>query len=263
MFDPLLILYGAIIGISLGLTGSGGSILAIPLLMYGAGLSMSSALIISLFIVASISLFGTVRHSLHGHVDWKSAIIFSISGVIVSPIIVSLTHNINETYRLVLFAILMLLLASKMWLSTNKYQNNDNLIKEKTIRYRGAVPIIFGGGLAGALSGFFGVGGGFIIVPLLTIIFGMPYKKAVATSLACILLISSSAIIGHLIHNVDIDFTILGMFILGGVLGIVVANQIVGNINEKIAKRIFAITTILLAIFMLFDKFYIHQGDVL
>lgn len=262
MLDPFLVFYGVIIGISLGLTGSGGSILAIPLLMYGAGLSMSSALIISLFIVVSISLFGTIRHSLHGQVDWKSAIIFSISGIIVSPIIISLTHDINENYRLVLFAILMLFLASKMWLSTKKDQEKEKL-EEGAMRYNGVGPIILGGSLAGALSGFFGVGGGFIIVPLLTIIFGMPYKKAIATSLACISLISSSAILGHLYHGVNINYWIMVMFIIGGVLGIVIANKMIKSIDEKIAKRIFAIITVLLAILMLFDKFYISQGGAL
>lgn len=254
--DPALIGYGVIVGLSLGLTGSGGSILAIPLLIYGSGLPMQQALVISLFMVVSIAAFGAARQTLNKQIDWRAAVLFSVTGMAISPLVVALTHNVNETLRLNLFALLMLVVACRMaWPSPRRIQNNS--FDLATV---GIIRIGLSGGLAGTLAGFFGVGGGFIIVPLLTIIFAMPYATAVGTSLASIALISSAALVGHFIKGVSLDLNMLSNFTGGGMAGLLIGIFAMNKVPERTAKLIFAAITASLAIFMLIDKLYLHQG---
>jgi uncharacterized membrane protein YfcA len=129
IFDPLTILYGSIVGLSLGLTGGGGSILAIPILVYGLGIPISQAVVISLLMVASIALFGAGRQSLSGNVDWRAALMFSVAGMIISPIVIYAAHDVNETLRLILFAVLMLFVAYKM-----AFSNKKNIASASTLR---------------------------------------------------------------------------------------------------------------------------------
>lgn len=261
VFDPALIGFGALVGLSLGLTGSGGSIFAIPLLAYGAGMPMQQALAVSLLMVASIAAFGAVRQTMTKQIDWRAAILFSLGGVIISPLVVAFTHDVNETARLILFALLMLVVAWRM------IQTSKNLTPENTLKHEKSNPnfikIAVGGGVAGTLAGFFGVGGGFIIVPLLTLIFAMPYAQAVGTSLASIALISSSALAGHFIKGVTLDMGMLVNFIGGGAFGMLLGIFVMNKIPERMAKRVFAAITAALAIFMLVDKLILHQGGAL
>ncbi len=258
--DPTLIGFGALVGFSLGLTGSGGSILAIPLLVYGVGLPMQQALVISLVMVASLAAFGAARQTLAKQIDWRAAILFSLTGIIVSPLVVSITHDMNETVRLMLFALLMLIVAWHMANLKHKVVRNAS---SNSTQSSGVLRTALGGGLAGALAGFFGVGGGFIIVPLLTLLFVMPYARAVGTSLASIALISSSAIIGHFIKGVTLDMSLLLNLMGGGALGLLLGIFTMNKIPELIAKRVFAAITAALAIFMLIDKLFLHQGGAL
>lgn len=257
--EPALIGYGAIVGLSLGLTGSGGSILAIPLLVYGAGLPMQQALVVSLFMVASIAAFGAVRQTLNNQIDWRAAVLFSATGMVISPLVVALTHDVNETLRLSLFALLMLVVAWRM------ARRSPRRIQDSAFHQApaGVIRIGLGGSVAGALAGFFGVGGGFVIVPLLTIIFVMPYAQAVGTSLASIALISSAALAGHFMKGVSLDLAMLSNFIGGGMLGLLLGIATMNKAPERAAKLIFAIITAALAIFMLIDKLYLHQGGAL
>lgn len=110
---------------------------------------------------------------------------------------------------------------------------------------------------------FFGVGGGFVIVPLLTLIFGMPYRQAVGTSLASIALISSSALAGHFLKGVTLDAGLLLNFTGGGALGLMSGIAVLHTIPERAAKLTFAVITAVLAVFMLVDKVLLHQGGSL
>ena len=260
LFDPLIVVYGSIVGLSLGLTGGGGSILAIPILIYGLGVPVSQAIVISLLMVASIALLGAGRQSFAGNVDWRSAILFSITGMIVSPLVIYAAHDVNETFRLVLFALLMLFVAYRMTFSSQKPLAS---IAASVVHQARAIKMVAGGTAAGALSGFFGVGGGFIIVPLLIMIFTMPYRKAVSTSLAVIFLISTTAVAGALIKEISIDWSLFAQFVVGGLVGMLIGSTAVNIIPEHIAKRTFAAITAALAIFMLIDKFFLHQGGAL
>lgn len=260
IFDPLTVVYGSIVGLSLGLTGGGGSILAIPILIYGLGIPVSQAIVISLLMVASIALFGAGRQSLAGNVDWHSAIPFSITGMVVSPLVIYAAHDVNETLRLTLFALLMLFVAYRMAFFNKKFLTS---IAAPVVRQARAIKMAAGGAAAGALSGFFGVGGGFIIVPLLTMIFAMPYRRAVSTSLAVIFLISTTAVAGAFLKEISIDWSLFAQFVVGGLAGMLIGSAVVNLIPGHIAKRVFAVITATMAIFMLIDKIFLHQGGAL
>lgn len=252
-FDPAIVGFGAIVGLSLGLTGSGGSILAIPLLVYGVGLPVQQALAVSLLMVASIAAFGAVRQSFAAQVDWKAALLFSLAGMVCAPLVVAVTHDVPETLRLSLFALLMLIVAWRMAFKKTP-------AAALATRPAGLGRIVLGGSLAGALAGFFGVGGGFVIVPLLTLIFAMPYKKAIGTSLASIALIASAALIGYFAKGVMLDGALLATFVSGGALGLLLGTAVINKIPELAARRVFALVTAALALFMLCDKLWLHQG---
>lgn len=260
VFDPLTAVYGSIVGLSLGLTGGGGSILAIPILVYGLGIPISQAVVVSLLMVASIALFGAGRQSFAGNVDWRAALMFSVAGMIISPLVIYAAHDVNETLRLILFAVLMLFVAYKMAFSDKKSPIPINAL---SVHQPNAIKTATGGAAAGALSGFFGVGGGFIIVPLLTMIFAMPYRKAVSTSLAAIFLISITAVAGAYLKGISLDWSLFTLFVAGGMAGMLVGTALVNFIPERPAKIIFAAITATLAFYMLIDKLFLHQGGAL
>ncbi|OFW88965.1 MAG: hypothetical protein A3J37_06040 [Alphaproteobacteria bacterium RIFCSPHIGHO2_12_FULL_45_9] len=257
VFDPLTVIYGSIVGLSLGLTGGGGSILAIPILVYGLGIPMSQAVVISLLMVAIIALFGAAKQSFSGDVDWRAAILFSIAGMIISPIVIYVAHDVNETLRIILFAALMLFVAYKMAFSGKKIPAPINTL---SVHKPSIIRAVMGGSAAGGLSGFFGVGGGFIIVPLLTMIFTMPYRKAVSTSLAAIFLISTTAVAGAYLKGISLDWSLFALFVVGGLGGMIAGTILVNFIPERPAKIIFAAITTTLAVFMLIERLFLHQG---
>lgn len=252
----LQIISGIIVGLSLGLTGSGGSILAIPLLVYVLKVPVSEAIYISLLIVALIALFGAIRQHFGKNVDWKSAILFSLMGMVVAPIVVHFSKNVDDNFRLIMFAGLMLFVSYRM-ISLRHYVPHKAQGVKNTSLLRSA-KIITGGGVAGALSGFFGVGGGFIIVPLLTLIFKIPYRVAVGTSLACIFMISISAVSSAVVSDSHIDMPLFINFLIGGIFGMWGGSWMVNKLDNNHSKVIFAILTALMAVFMLIDKILIH-----
>lgn len=254
---PAAIAYGSLVGLSLGLTGSGGSILTIPLLVYGLGMPVPTALAVSLLMVAAIALSGAVRQSFQRNVDWRAAILFSLTGMAVSPLVVWLTRDVPETVRLLSFTGLMFLAAYRMGFSTPPQR------AEYTDDKPYPVKIALGGAAAGALAGFFGVGGGFIIVPLLTLLFLMPYHRAVGTSLASIALISLSAVAGAFTTGAAaIDWAVFGWFVAGGFAGMLAGSFFINTIPERSAKMVFAVLTAGLAVYMIIDRLFIYQGGL-
>ncbi len=254
--DLATIAFGSLVGLSLGLTGSGGSILAIPLLIYGVGLTAQQALPVSLLMVAAIAAIGALRQSLNRQVDWRAALLFSLTGILVSPLVVSITHDVDERIRIGLFALLMFIVSTRMAFQRKKPETPIADTKKSPKQNIGLIAL--GGSFAGAMAGFFGVGGGFIIVPFLILLFAMPYKRAVGTSLASIALISMSALVGFFMEGASFDTFLLVGFSGGGVIGLLIGTMMVNIIPEIAAKGIFALVTSALAVFMLYDKFILQ-----
>jgi len=168
-----LILSGAI-GVSLGLLGGGGSILAVPVLVYVAGVEARDSVAMSLAIVGSTSLVGSLLHGREGRLDLRVAALFGGAGILGAYFGAGLTHFVSGGTLLLLFAALMLVVAAAMLM------RKDRGAAEAGERHEGKLPYTLAAGLAvGVLTGFLGVGGGFLVVPALVLFAGLPMRLAV------------------------------------------------------------------------------------
>ncbi len=230
------------IGISLGLIGGGGSILTLPVLVYLFGLTPQLAISYSLFVVGSTSLVGSFNCYRKKLIDFKTALLFGISSVIIVfitrkfllPLIPDLIPVSN--YRLpfsvltmVLFAILMLLASVKM--ITSKPLKEETVQANKSI----AMLLLYGVGI-GLITGFLGAGGGFLLIPALVLILKLPMKKAIGTSL---LIIALNSIVGFIAdaghHKIEWNFllTISAIAIAGILIGGLLSKKINGDKLKK------------------------------
>lgn len=234
---------GIATGTLLGLLGGGGSIIAVPILIYILGLDAKSAIGTSLIIVGLASLLAALTHYRQRAVLIPTALLFGATGALGSFAGSQIGQFIPDTIQLSLFAIVMALVAFLMlW------------HKQPTESKRGetskALPVVLGWGLgAGLLTGLIGVGGGFIIVPTLTILLRIPIRKAIGTSL---LVIGINSIIGacSYVTRLSFDFTILP-FAVGTLAAAPVAGLISHSIPQEKLKFGFAISLIVLSAWML------------
>jgi uncharacterized membrane protein YfcA len=211
--------FGLAIGLSLGLVGGGGSILAVPVLVYVLGEPVKAATTESLLIVGATALLGALDHAGAGRVRWRVALAFGTAGAVGSLGGTELNRAVGSRSLLLAFAALLLVAATAMVRGRGEPRRVE-------IEPRGAdlwlrvVPI----GLAtGVLTGFFGVGGGFVVVPALAILLGLPLRTAVGTSLAVISITSAAALAAHLAvarsPEGRIDWTVAGAFTGAAVAG--------------------------------------------
>jgi hypothetical protein len=181
----------ALIGISLGLLGGGGSILAVPVLVYVARFEAREAIAASLAIVGTTSLAGSLFHAREGRVRFRSAALFGGAGMAGAPLGAMATRLVPAALLLLLFALLMVVVSVLMLRPRSS--------GEPASVQRAATPTIAAAGFAvGLLTGFLGVGGGFLIVPALVFLVGLPMHQAVGTSLLVIALNSGAGLLGHL-----------------------------------------------------------------
>lgn len=209
---------GAIVGIILGLVGGGGSILAVPLLVYFVGVSSTHiALGTSAIGVALTATANLVPHWRMGNVKWRCAGVFAIAGIVGAFAGSSIAKTVNGESLLMLFGLLMLTVGLTMLLSRNSDGDPDvNLTRAtaSTLLPR-LIPIGFG---VGAMSGFFGIGGGFLIVPGLMFATGMPLRYAIGTSLVAVAAFGATTAANYAISGL-VDWQIAGLFVAGGAVG--------------------------------------------
>lgn len=178
----------ALVGISLGLLGGGGSILAVPVLVYVARLPAREAVAVSLVIVGTTSLGSAVLHARAGRVDGRTAALFGLAGMLVAPFGARLSDRIEPTVLLLALAVLMLVVGTAMLRPRSE---------PGEIQGRRPALLAATGTAVGALTGFLGVGGGFLVVPALVLLAGLSMPEAVGTSLVIITMNSLAALIPH------------------------------------------------------------------
>jgi uncharacterized protein len=205
---------GSIVGFSLGLVGGGGSILAVPLLVYVVGVANPHIAIgTSAIAVAASAAANLAQHTRSGIVVWRCAVVFAAAGVAGAFIGSSLGKMVDGQKLLALFAGLMIIVSALM-LKRRSLEGNaevkltrQNLPKLTTI-----------GVLTGTLAGFFGIGGGFLIVPGLMLATGMPILNAVGSSLVAVTAFGMTTAINYSVSGL-VNWTLAGIFIGGGVVG--------------------------------------------
>lgn len=233
----LALLSGGLVGVLLGATGGGGSLVAIPLLVYVVGVPVQNATAMSLIVVGYSSLFGAWKESRQQRVHVVSAILFSLTGMIGAWVGAQGHQLVPETLVLFLFGNLLLFIS--MWTFWKNYEGEHNDIPTgcaKEFSGRCAVKALAFGWGVGLLTGFFGVGGGFLIVPALMFLMGFPIRLAIGTSLLIIALISIGGVIGHL-KVAHLNVVLTGLLLLGSLLGLMFGSQMTRSIPAHHLRR--------------------------
>jgi uncharacterized protein len=237
---------GFAIGLSLGLLGGGGSILTVPALVYLVGQSPQAAVTTSLAIVGANSMLGAFFHQRQGSLDWKVAAIFGGAGMLVAYFAGGLSHLFSSAMLMVMFAFLMLVIGTLMIFQREK---KPSLLNSQP---RWWVSLLSGAGV-GLLTGVLGVGGGFLIVPALVMLVGLPMYQAVATSLVIIAANSLAGLLGHIQSGV-LDLSLILVFVLAGLFGTLVGSRFAHRLPARQLRQAFAVFVVLLAVFLLIDN---------
>lgn len=243
----LAVACGSLVGFSLALIGGGGSILAVPLLLYVVGVHDTHLAIGTSALAVAVNAFANlIPHARAGHVRWKAAFTFAATGACGAYIGSTVGKAINGQHLLVLFALLMLVVATLM-LRGRRSDRPDRYPLPQMYPRLGVVG--FG---AGGLSGFFGIGGGFLIVPGLMFASGMEIIHAIGTSLFAVGTFGLTAATNYAVSGL-IDWPIAAEFIGGGIVGGWVGALGAGRLAETrgALNLIFALAIIAVAIFML------------
>ena len=245
--DLLLPALGFVTGLLLGAVGSGGSILALPAFVYAAGLPVKSAIATSLAVVGATSLIGALlarrRCFTHGcpgqEVDTRVALLFALGGICGAFAGARLSGLLADTSQMLLFAGVMLGAAVAMFRRTN----DDSPFP--TARSERPVWLVPGLGLGvGLLTGVVGVGGGFLIVPALTLLAGVSVKRAAATSLWIIAANSATGMFGYLDH-VQIAWGAAGLFLAVSIVGLIFGLHIARTAKSQGLQVAFAVFLVL------------------
>lgn len=245
-----------LIGIVLGITGGGGSILTVPLLVYVLAFNPVTATAYSLFIVGTTSAFGAVKNYFKGFVDLKKGFLFAVPSFLavyltrryIVPAIPEIILKTNmftltkEVFVMVLFAVIMFFAALSM-LKKKKNIPEENG-KESKVLFAVQTFVV------GILIGLVGAGGGFLIIPSLVIFAKLPMRKAVATSLLIIALNSLIGFLGDL-QTLDVNWWFLLLFTSISITGIFIGIWLSKFLNEQQLKKGFGYFVLLMAIFIL------------
>lgn len=211
-------LSGALVGLILALIGGGGSILAVPLLVYVVGVTPTHvALGTSALAVALTALVNLVPHARAGRVKWQCALVFTVSGMIGAWAGSSVAKTIDGQQLLVLFGLLMLVIGGTMLFGRSGGGNAEIRLTSATASklLPRLIPAGFG---VGVLSGFFSIGGGFLIVPGLMLATGMPIAFASATSLVAVFAFGATTATNYAISGL-VNWPLAALFIAGGAVG--------------------------------------------
>ena len=242
---------GSIVGFSLGLVGGGGSILAVPLMVYLVGVTNPHVAIgTSALAVAANAGVNLIGHARRGNVKWLCAGLFAAAGVVGAYFGSTLGKAFDGQKLLALFAILMLVIAVLML--RGRSAEGDAAV----VLNRGNAPKLIGsGGITGLLSGFFGIGGGFLIVPGLMASTRMPILYAVGSSLVAVTVFGLTTALNYA-HSGLVDWALAGVFIAGGVVGGLLGGRLASRLSARkgMLNLVFAGLIIVVAIYMLYQS---------
>lgn len=227
----LALALAALIGLSLGLLGSGGSIVTLPVLVYVAKVPPETAVAMSLAIVGATSLVGGGIAWRRGFVQVRETLLFAAVGMLGAALGAQVTHFVSPALLMLLFAGLMLVVGLRMLLVRGAKFGSAQEFR----------PVRFAlvGLAVGVLTGFLGVGGGFMIVPALAFFGGFELRRAIGSSLVIIALNSASGLVGQLLF-VAIDWTLTLAFLAASLVGIFLGSTVAGRCSEANLRKTFA-----------------------
>ncbi len=242
------------IGLSLGLIGGGGSILAVPILIYVLDIQPKAAIAMSLVIVGTVSLIGVIPHWHQGHVNVKTAAIFTpvaMVGAFLGARLASLPW-ITGTIQLICFGVVMVLASALMIRDPgvkSPPQESSRILSQPHPKHHWLTIPLEGLGV-GVLTGFVGVGGGFAIIPALVLFRNLPIKEAIGTSLLIIAFKSAAGFVGYL-NQVTLSWNLVLTFTLAAALGTVIGAWLTQKIEANHLQKGFGYFVLLVATFIL------------
>lgn len=225
------------IGVSLGVLGGGGSIVTLPVLVYVARVPAHEAVAMSMAIVGATSLFGAVAQAWRGNVAWRPGLLFAVAGVVGAYLGSTGTHLLPKKALMLLFAALMVVVGGFMM--------RGGARPERGVC---STPRCLSAGFGvGVMTGFLGVGGGFLIVPALIFAGGLEIRAAAGTSLGVIALNSAAGLIGQL-RYAHVHWELLGGFLVFAFAGMIAGIAGAERLHPKVLRRIFAIVLLVLGV---------------
>jgi hypothetical protein len=263
------ILLGVVVGLVLGLTGAGGSIVAVPLLMAAYRWTLPQAAPVALVAVAVSSALGAYTAWRRSYVRYRAAALMGLTGVLVSPLGLLAAHWLPTATLTIVFAAVMAIVALRMWRQASKRPAEAQIVRA-TVAGEGpparghvlhvnpatgrlqwnpftALVIALIGAVTGFLSGLLGVGGGFVIVPALRAVSPLSMQSAIATSLMTIAVIASGTVLWAAAHGPGLPWAEAAPFALGAIGGMLLGRQIAPQLAIAHLERIFAALMLLIA----------------
>jgi uncharacterized membrane protein YfcA len=246
---PVVLVLGGAIGVLLGLLGAGGSILAVPALLYGANQPLSQALPTSLLVVGTTAAAAAYPRARAGQVRWRLAGIVAGAGVPAAVLGTAVNHRVSDRAVLLGFAALMVLSALRM-MREAPVAGGDCALPGGGTRWRSCLPkaVAVGAGV-GFLTGLFGVGGGFLVVPALVLLLGFDMAAAVGTSLVVVAINSAAGFAAH-VGTVSLDVPVTVAFAAAALVGAAVAARVAGRLPTARLTKAFAWLVLAVAAFV-------------
>lgn len=256
---------GALIGFSLGLTGGGGAIFAVPILIYALAVPTREAVGISMLTVGSTALVGFLQRARRDLVEFPTGLLFALSGMIGAPLGSKLAELLPEPAVLTMFAGLMAFIAVRMWIKADEKSAHLPIIdgssdapvcrrdQDGRLRLTSQCSLLLGvvGLCTGILTGMFGVGGGFVIVPALIAFACMGMQRAIGTSLLVITLVSLTGAASHILAGRELSFQTASLFTLGSLVGLFLGGWLAQKIAGPRLQRVFAMCIAMVAAYVI------------
>jgi uncharacterized protein len=248
--------FGLAIGVALGMLGGGGSVLAVPVLVYVLAQNVHQATTASLVVVTAGALAGGLSHARESHVCWRLAgafVIAAVPGIIAGT---ALGNTVSGRTLIAGFALIMLAAAAATWRKARQRTENHRAQEPACPPLR-VGHTIAAGMLIGALTGFFGVGGGFLIVPTLTVLLTLSMRLAIGTSLAIITATSALALTTHLLAGRGLDVPVTAAMTTACVLGALAGTSLTGRVPQRQLGQGFAAMVAAVATYLLISAAFL------
>lgn len=233
-----------LIGLSLGLLGGGGSMLTVPILIYALGIEPKSAIATSLLVVGVTSSVGVITHARAGRVQVRTGLLFGAAGMAGAYAGGRLAHFLPARLLLLTFAAMMVATAVAMLRGRGRQAEPAPTVADLPI-----LRVLLQGAAVGAITGLVGAGAGFLVVPALALLGGLPMAIAVGTSLLVIAMQSLAGFFGYLGH-VAVDLRLAGLVVGAAVIGILIGGQLAARVSQQALRRGFGWFVLAMAIFL-------------
>ncbi|MFG2142669.1 sulfite exporter TauE/SafE family protein [Streptomyces sp. NPDC048696] len=242
----LALISGAVVGLALGALGGGGSVLAVPALIYLLGFTPAAATTASLIIVTATSLTALYAHARNGNVRWKAGALFAAAGLLPAAAAGAAASRLPQPVLTAAFAAIAALAAVKM-LRPSRTATGPAASEARPAKAAGT-----GAGL-GALTGLLGVGGGFLAVPALVTVLAFEMQAAVGTSLLVISANSLASLATRGATTAGVNWAVIGPFTGAAILGAWDGKRLAAKVTGTLLQRTFAVVLLAVAAFMLVD----------